>query len=93
MRSKTLDKFVFAWYNKIKKQLKKQLIQVRVGPDARAEKGENKMKEMTVEEIKSAIKFGKDAVAEFKKRNEEVPNFIYDRIIELQEALIEKLAK
>ena len=51
------------------------------------------MKEMTVEEIKSAIKFGKDAVAEFKKRNEEVPNFIYDRIIELQEALIEKLAK
>lgn len=51
------------------------------------------MKKMTAEEIKSAIEFGKDAVAEYKKRNEEIPGFIYDRIIELQDALIEMLSK
>lgn len=45
---------------------------------------------MTIAELRSAINFGKDAVAEYKARNEEVPSFIYDRIIELQEELIEK---
>ena len=49
------------------------------------------MKEMSIEEIKGAINFGKDAVAEYKSRNEEIPGFVYDRIIELQEALIKKL--
>lgn len=46
---------------------------------------------MTVEELRSAINFGKDAVAEYKARNEEVPNFIYDKIIKLQDELIKKL--
>ena len=46
---------------------------------------------MTVEELRSAINFGKEAAEDYKLRNEEVPNFIYDKIIELQDELIKKL--
>lgn len=46
---------------------------------------------MTVEELRSAINFGKEAVEDYKSRNEEVPNSIYNKIIELQNELIKKL--
>lgn len=46
---------------------------------------------MTVEELRNAINFGKEAVKDYKLRNEEVPNFIYNKIIELQDELIKKL--
>lgn len=46
---------------------------------------------MTVEELRDAINFGKEAVEDYKLRNEEVPNSIYDKIIELQDELIKKL--
>ena len=46
---------------------------------------------MTIEELKAAYKFGKDAIKEYKKRNEKVPEFIYDRMLELSEELIDLL--
>lgn len=39
-------------------------------------------------EIEGAIKFGKEAIEEYKNRNEAVPNFVYERIIELYEEFI-----
>ena len=43
---------------------------------------------MSIDEIKSAINFGKETIAEFKSRGLEAPEFIYERIIELQDMLI-----
>lgn len=48
---------------------------------------------MSKEEILTALEFGKDIVAEYKERNEKVPAFVYERIIELQDQLIELLSK
>ena len=48
---------------------------------------------MSKEEILIALEFGKNIVAEYKSRNEKVPAFVYERIIELQDQLIELLSK
>lgn len=48
---------------------------------------------MTIDEIKGAIKFGKEVVVMYKVRNEEVPDFVHDRIIELQEMLFRMLGR
>lgn len=45
---------------------------------------------MTIVELKSAIGFGKDMIEEYKERCEDVPSFIYERIIDLQEELFNK---
>lgn len=46
------------------------------------------MEKMTIVEIRSAIAFGKEVIEQYKSRNEEIPSFVYERIIELQEQLI-----
>ena len=43
---------------------------------------------MSMEEIASAIKWGKDAIAAFDAHNEPVPEWVYRRIIELSMELI-----
>lgn len=48
---------------------------------------------MSKEEILIALEFGKNIVAEYKSRNEKVPAFVYERIIELQGQLINLLSK
>lgn len=45
---------------------------------------------MTEMEIRAAIKFGREAIEEYKKNGEQVPAFLYDRIIELYEKLTEE---
>ena len=46
---------------------------------------------MTIEELKAAYEFGKDAIKEYKERNEKVPEFIYDRMLELSDQLVDSL--
>ena len=48
---------------------------------------------MSKEEILTALEFGKNIVAEYNARNEKVPAFVYERIIDLQDQLIELLSK
>lgn len=48
---------------------------------------------MSKEEILIALEVGKNIVAEYKSRNEKVPAFVYERIIELQDQLIDLLSK
>ena len=44
---------------------------------------------MTMEELKAAYKWGKETIAEFHQRGEKVPNFVYERMMELAELMIE----
>ena len=46
---------------------------------------------MNITELKSAIKFGMEAINMYKEHNEEIPNWVYERIMELQNELIERL--
>lgn len=48
---------------------------------------------MKNKELIAALKFGKDIVAECKKAEKPVPVFVYERIIELQEELIDWLRR
>lgn len=45
--------------------------------------------QLTKEEITAAINFGKDMVETYKENGETVPAFVYDRIIELYNMLVE----
>ena len=45
--------------------------------------------QLTKEEIIGAIKFGKDMAETYKENGETVPAFVYDRIIELYDMLVE----
>lgn len=47
---------------------------------------------MNKEQLLAAIQFGTDTVAEYKERGEEVPGFVYDKIIKLQAELIQLLS-
>ena len=46
---------------------------------------------MSTQEIRNAIEFGKHIIEEHKAVGEEVPNWTYERIIELYEQLVENL--
>lgn len=48
---------------------------------------------MKNKELITALEFGKGTVAECKKSWEPVPTFVYERIIELQEELIDQLRR
>lgn len=43
---------------------------------------------MTKQEIKGAIEYGKSTIEMYKKNGERIPDFVYDRIIELYEELM-----
>lgn len=47
---------------------------------------------MTIIEIRSAINFGKEAIEKYKKSGEEVPESVYERMMELYEQLAEALS-
>ena len=49
--------------------------------------------ELAARDIVSGIRFGKELIVECKEKDEPVPVFVYERIIQLQEELIEYLAK
>lgn len=44
-----------------------------------------------IEELEAAIRFGDGVIAEYKKNNEEVPKFVYEKMIFLHNELIELL--
>lgn len=43
---------------------------------------------MTLEQIMAAIRFGKEAIEDYKERGMAVPEFVYERMMELYEQLI-----
>lgn len=45
---------------------------------------------MTKEEIKKAIQCGKEIVADYKADCEEVPTWVYEKLIELYEELVKE---
>lgn len=47
---------------------------------------------MTAVEIRAAINFGMDAIREYKERGEEAPAWVYERVIELYEKLVEAIS-
>ena len=49
-------------------------------------------KKMTTAELRVAINFGKNTIAEFESHKEPVPPFLYKRLIELYEQLAENLS-
>lgn len=44
-----------------------------------------------IKELEAMIKFGDELLKEYEQNNEEVPNFVYDRMILLHTELIELL--
>lgn len=44
-----------------------------------------------IEELEAMIKFGEELLEEYKQNNEEVPKFVYDKMILLHSELIELL--
>ena len=45
---------------------------------------------MTKEEIKAAIDYGKATIKQYKAKGEEVPVWVYERMMELYEELMKK---
>lgn len=47
---------------------------------------------MTAAEIRAAINFGKETIEYYHQQEKVVPRFVYERIIELYEELVETLS-
>lgn len=45
-------------------------------------------KVMTIEEIKNAINYGKATIKQYKAKGEEVPEWVYERMMELYDELM-----
>ena len=46
----------------------------------------------TIGEIRAAIDFGKKVIEDYKTRGEEVPGWVYERMMQLYEELAENLS-
>ena len=45
---------------------------------------------MTKEELKAAYEYGKEAIKDYKATDQEVPVWVYERVIELADMLMAK---
>lgn len=50
-----------------------------------------KTKKMTTEEIKAAIDYGKATIKQYKAEGEEVPEWVYERMMRLYDELVKNL--
>ena len=48
---------------------------------------------MNIDELKAAIKFGEEVIEEYKNNGKTVPNFVYEKVMLLQDELIGVLSK